>query len=1459
MATTKLFLSHSSKDDDFIRQLRQALADFGQEVWIDSRQLRGGDPLWPDIQNAIAAATTYAVLVSPAALQSKWVGKELQHAVKLREQRGRANYPVIPFSLDNCQLGVLETLMGEEPVYLPISSAPGGIDAALNKILEALGLRLPADLPRHAQLSTESLEELILELTDLKFQEQDGKRRATARARLSYQPTTPGAREVNSPQSWRLVAPLGPIEAEELRWYLEKYAIWPGSVYRERAGRVEANLVEWGRALHQAALPANHTGNVLQAWARAIGARRFSVLVDASVEAGAPEEEGRAAREASTQLLSLPWELLHDGGGYLFQGAKPVRVRRRLPNSRDLNVAVLRPPIRILLASPRPEDDACGYIDHRASALPLVDAVEALGGLVQLHLLTPPTYPALGMELARARKAGQPYHVVHFDGHGTYDRNIGLGGLCFEQPQDTQRIEGRRHQTIHTDQLGPLLRDQRIPLVFLEACQTAQAEQASDSVASELLKVGVASVVAMSHSVLVETSRRFVAAFYAALAEGARVGDAMLAGQTNLHDDSFRGRVFGVGDFRLRDWFVPVLFQEREDPQLFTATPAPETQEITRTRLRAKLGELPPCPATGFIGRSRELLALERLLLQEQDSERYAVLRGQGGEGKTALAVEFARWQVRSQRVERAAFVSLERDGHTAAVLNALGPQLAGSNFPMATSGEEEPSLQHLERALREQETLLVLDNLESVLPPPYLETPKALSEDAREQLTALLALCQRLLQVGNTRIVFTSREALPAPFAGELNRIELARLSREDAVKLVERALNQEPDSAAADARQQDIEDLVDAVHGHARSLTLLAPDLHLHGVVATHARLLELMADLDRRFPGQREKSLYASVELSLTRLSPQNRERVKVLGVFHGEVDLDVLCWMMGWEKADVAALAGELLATGLATPDPYDHLSLDPALCPTLRARMEEAEREELSARWEAAMGSYVRFLVQQRNQKAEMAATLTGLELANLFALLERARGVGDAAATITLATALYRLLQMLGKPRLLQRVGQVRDEAAAALGEAWSHAHFGAARTRSEQQGEEGPSREALAGAQALLQRSRAAGEQAYAGAAYDLAGACFLLARVLETAGGSDRALPLLEEARQRFEAFEVKEPGRGAEGMASVCLGEQGNCLLRLGRLDEAATVYEEALRRAEKWGAERSVAVGQVQLGTVWLQQHRYAKALVSYEQAREHFQNLDEPGSVATAWHQIGMVHQESGRPDAAEAAYRKALKIKVRLSDVAGQADTLVQLGNLYDGVLQRPEEAVAFTRQAADKYVEIGDVAGEGLVRNNLAETLRKLRRLDEARREIQRAIECKAAFGHAARPWTSWAILAAIETDAGNLSAAAEAKRQAITAYLAYRRDGGENQFGAGRLCLAITQALLADQPDAAVDQLRQEAARYEASGYGGYIHALQSLVAGQRDPALAAALGLTYDMSAEILFLIETLERPT
>jgi len=323
-------------------------------------------------------------------------------------------------------------------------------------------------------------------------------------------------------------------------------------------------------------------------------------------------------------------------------------------------------------------------------------------------------------------------------------------------------------------------------------------------------------------------------------------------------------------------------------------------------------------------------------------------------------------------------------------------------------------------------------------------------------------------------------------------------------------------------------------------------------------------------------------------------------------------------------------------------------------------------------------------------------------------------------------------------------------------------------------------------------------------------------------------------------------------------VCISEEAECLLHLGRLDEAALKYQEAISINEQLGAERDLAVSKFWLGSVRLQQRRYEEALGAYEEARERFMALGEPGTIAQSWHQTGMVYEGAGQPEAAEDAYRKSLTIKVRLGDVPGQGDTLLQLGNLYFAVLGRPEEAVTFYRQAADKFIESGDAAKEAKARNNLSATLRNLHRLDEARQEIRRAMECQTQSSHATEPWITWDNLADIETDASDPAAAAEAKGKAIVCYLAYRRDGGENYDTEGRISLAVTQSLLANDSATAASLLEQRAPRFEAAGFGGFIRALQAIVAGSRDRTLAGAPDLHYTMAAEILFLIETLEKP-
>jgi len=486
----------------------------------------------------------------------------------------------------------------------------------------------------------------------------------------------------------------------------------------------------------------------------------------------------------------------------------------------------------------------------------------------------------------------------------------------------------------------------------------------------------------------------------------------------------------------------------------------------------------------------------------------------------------------------------------------------------------------------------------------------------------------------------------------------------------------------------------------------------------------------------------------------------------------------------------------------------------------------------------------------------VVATLTVLELPNLFTLLDTVQRAGDAEATIALATSLYGLLQNAGRPRLVERVGEVRDAAAAALGETRNHARFLAQRTRIEQQLAAGRLHEAFDGARDLLEHARAAGEKAYPGADYDLAVGCLVLSRALVSANRPEQALPMLEEAQQRFEVVERNRPGGGAERMAGLCISERGQCLLKLGQLDAAAAVYEESIREREQRGDERGVAVNKSNLGAVHLEQRRYAEALEVFKDALERFTALGELGTVAGIWYQTGRVYQRAEQPEAAEDAYKRSLAIAIRLNDVVGKAATLSALGNLYDDELDRPEEAVVFQQQAADSYVELRDAASEGLTRNNLADTLCNLRRLDEARQEITRAIECDAQVGHAAEPWKTWNVLAKIETNAGNPAEAAEATRKAVAAYYAYRRDGGENHDVDGRLCLAVSKVLGSGDAAAAMAQLQQLSADARLpNALHPLVDALRAIVAGSRDRSLADAPNLHYRMAAEVLLLIETL----
>jgi TIR domain/CHAT domain len=454
MSAKLVFISHSSKDDRVVSDIRQALERLRIEVWADSQRLAGGDLLTPVVMDAIGRSSHVLAILSTNAINSPWVRKEIDYAFGLQQK-------VIPVMLPGIEPAALGLWFDEEPVGVKLAIGPGGVSMALPALLAAVDEILPGEAVANLQADLAPMADLVLELSDPAISASDGVRRAAAVAHLTYHPAD-GGPEVESPR-YRFRSPLGPIEADDLTWYLERYINWPSGVFQERARAIEANLPRWGRSLFDTVNP-EAARKALEPWKAAPAGveRRFTVKVDR--ELVDPTAQRRAeADESATLLLGLPWELIHDGEGFLFQGARGVRVRRSLPN-RNPQPAIATPhPIRVLLVSPRPEDDSASYLDHRVSARPVIEALTGLGDLAEFKLLDSPTFPALQHELNRAA-----YHVVHFDGHGVYDREKRLGALLFEDGS-------RRSDLVTADRIAEVIRGHRVPLFFLEACQSAKS------------------------------------------------------------------------------------------------------------------------------------------------------------------------------------------------------------------------------------------------------------------------------------------------------------------------------------------------------------------------------------------------------------------------------------------------------------------------------------------------------------------------------------------------------------------------------------------------------------------------------------------------------------------------------------------------------------------------------------------------------------------------------------------------------------------------------------------------------------------------------------------------------------------------------------------------------------------------------------------------------------------------
>jgi tetratricopeptide (TPR) repeat protein len=1152
----------------------------------------------------------------------------------------------------------------------------------------------------------------------------------------------------------QFVNPITDKNLSELRWYLESYWQWPSDIDDDRARAIEGNLPKWGKALME---------GIIQKSADAMRLfGRFS-------EAGG--ERMLTIDTTEPRILRLPWELLRDEGGYLF--SEGISVRRRMHKVKPQHIQPFDLPVRILMVTCRP--DGAGFIDPRSIATPLLDALDALPEQFEVEFLRPPTLKALD---ERLRDESLPrVHIVHFDGHGVYDKGVGLGFLLFED-------ENHQKHLVDAEQLGTLLNKSGIPLMVLNACQSAQSDDRNPfaSVASRLIESGVGGVVAMNYSVLVETAKHFTCEFYGALARGQSANAAMDSARRDLFRDTKKFTIQRPHSeeeiiIHLQDWFLPALYQQAEELIPF-APLSPATALSSQGKgaggIGVSRGKFPPAPLHGFHGRARELLDLERAFA----TRNIIVLHGFGGQGKTSLATQAAEWFTRTHLFERAAFISFETGASLDFVINELGNALVEDNFQIHQGDKVEAIAQ----SLREKPALIVFDNFESALPNGNAPMP-----DLQLLLDAAAKWFVPNLQppISNSCLLVTTRNTdIPHPsFTPSKTCLhkELTGLAASDALELAASIL--EAYSLPRPPRVP-LENLLTFLKGHPLSLQLALPQLRDYSAEQLVEQYQSILPQMKKGEAKERNESLEVSLRFSLDRLGADALNWLTRLWIFEGGAMEHVLLAITEIPEETWNSLKPQLTSTALIRVEevsgvnvPFIHFH--PTLAPYLKAINDNSTSEsQISNIEERYWNIYCRFasqLYQDDTQHPIQARSIVLRELPNLKRALQRTLAAGAFDEAVTFADRINRFLDVFGRWR-------ERDEVAALVERAVNsdQSSVGSGKInkrdylmesgRGQRLLQQGRAADAEKVFRALL--SRLEGEAEY-DTRYDQTLILRNIGLSLRSQGHPSQAVDFY---RRRIALAEEMEQTENVKQLIGTTYTDLADTFRDMGQYDNARKEYEAALEIDRELGDERGQGVDLGQLGTLAMLQGDLNEARKRYLEALSLFQRMGEDKFVAIALKQLGMLEEEDQKWDKAEEYYKTAMPIQENIGDFPEMAKTCNQLAIVAKNA-GRPQEAERWYLRAIElkeKYSTPSDLASS---LSNLANLYLSQNRLDEAEEYARRALAIDETLDPAAaKIWKNYSFFAELAEKRGHKDEAREWRRKEQESFAAFA--GSDNEI---------------------------------------------------------------------------------
>ncbi|MEI7900950.1 MAG: hypothetical protein WCK89_11920, partial [bacterium] len=457
---------------------------------------------------------------------------------------------------------------------------------------------------------------------------------------------------------------------------------------------------------------------------------------------------------------------------------------------------------------------------------------------------------------------------------------------------------------------------------------------------------GIPAVLGMRYSVFVVTAAQYIGQLYAALGQGRPFGEAASEGRKHLAANP--DRWVGLQPRPLQDWFVPVVY---EAAPIHLLPPRAAVPGLQLNRPELDPAQTNPAlrrhvPDTGFVGRDETLLMLDRAF----DQHPVVLLHAYAGQGKSATAVEFARWYSQTGGLGPQPAVLLTFfESHTdlTDVLNQLGqafaPALQAGGIEWHALNDNAARRRLVLQILQQIPVLWIWDNVEPIAGFPA-GTESAWTPAEQAELADFLKQI-KIAKGTQARILLTSRRDEQAWLGGIPHRIEMPRMSNSDAANLA-RSLGTERKIAREEIA--DWQPLLDYCHGNPLTLRVIvgqAIRMKLSGrePIAAFVEAIrsgeQAIEDTDER--QGRDKSLGASLDYGFRNAFKDDElPLIALLHLFQGTVDVDALEAMgkgdhalpelKGQTKEHLTSVLDRARETGLLTHMGSTWYTIHPAL-------------------------------------------------------------------------------------------------------------------------------------------------------------------------------------------------------------------------------------------------------------------------------------------------------------------------------------------------------------------------------------------------------------------------------------------------------------------------------------------------------------------------------------------------